>query len=41
LSFHLHTLLGGWASRVSLWRGSETRGNSRLARSRKIPHVGI
>jgi hypothetical protein len=38
--FPLLTLLGGWASRVSLWGGSETWGNSRLARSRKIPHCG-
>jgi hypothetical protein len=38
--FLAQTLLGGWASRVSLWRGSETWGNSRLARSRKIPHCG-
>jgi len=36
----LYTQFGGWASRVSLWRDSETWGNMRLVRNRKIPHCG-
>jgi hypothetical protein len=40
LPFLLHTLLGGWASRLSLWRGSETWGNGRWFVAVKFPTVG-
>ena len=35
-----YTPFGGWASRISLWRDSETWGSRALVRSRKIPHSG-